>query len=48
MAFWAIFDLATIAALATGIYLWIKRRNAANQQWVLMEESEKNMQDATR
>ena len=44
---WTLFDLATIVVLVTGVYLWIKRRNAANQQWTLIEEREKNIQYAT-
>lgn len=30
---WAIFDLATIIILVTGLYLWLARRKANKQQW---------------
>lgn len=36
---WALFDLATIIVLITGLYLWIERRNAAKLQWSRLEKS---------
>jgi len=30
---WALFDLATIIVLITGIYLWFARRKASRLQW---------------
>ncbi len=35
---WALFDLATIIVLITGLYLWFARRKAANQQWSRLTE----------
>lgn len=36
---WALFDLATIIVLITGLYLWFERRNAAKQQWNRLEKT---------
>jgi uncharacterized iron-regulated membrane protein len=30
---WALFDLATLIVLITGLYLWFARRKANQQQW---------------
>jgi len=35
---WALFDLATIIVLITGLYLWFARRKAANLQWSRLTE----------
>lgn len=35
---WALFDLATIIVLITGLYLWFARRKAASQQWSRLTE----------
>jgi uncharacterized iron-regulated membrane protein len=36
---WAIFDLASIIILITGLYLWFERRNASKQQWSRLEKT---------
>ncbi|QJB37413.1 PepSY domain-containing protein [Chitinophaga oryzae] len=36
---WALFDLATIIILITGLYLWFERRNAARLQWSRLEKT---------
>jgi len=35
---WALFDLATIIVLITGLYLWFARRKAASHQWSRLTE----------
>jgi uncharacterized iron-regulated membrane protein len=30
---WALFDIATLIVLTTGLYLWFNRRKAQQQQW---------------
>lgn len=35
---WALFDLATIVVLITGLYLWVARRKAAKMQWSRLNE----------
>ncbi|HVI43751.1 MAG TPA: PepSY-associated TM helix domain-containing protein [Chitinophaga sp.] len=35
---WALFDLATIIILITGLYLWFERRSATRSQWNRLEK----------
>lgn len=39
---WAIFDIATIVVLISGLYLWVARRKALKAQFARMEKKEKN------